>query len=135
MQRDLDLVRAIALAVRDKPDLAPASVEAPGFDADAVARHVELMIHTGLLDGKVGPKAAEGATPSLVRDLSSYGHDFVGAIASEQVWSQLTDLFPPEKLQQVPLRVVAGVAIRLMEIIVEQATGVSDPTHETRDRR
>lgn len=135
MERDLELVKAIALAVRDKPDLAPAGVEAAGYDRAVVARHIELMIHTGLLDGKVGPKPAEGATPSLVRDLSSYGHDFAGAVASERVWSQLTELFPPEKLQQVPLRVVAGVAIRLMEIIVEQATGVSDPTHETRDRR
>ncbi|WP_091739253.1 DUF2513 domain-containing protein [Phenylobacterium immobile] len=135
MERDLQLVKAIALSVREKPDLTPQAINLPGFDADLVSRHVELMIHTGLLDGKVGGKTAAGPTPSVVRDLTSYGHDFVGAATSHSVWSQLRELFPDEKLQQVPLRVVAGVAIRLMEIIVEQATGIGDPTHETRDRR
>jgi hypothetical protein len=135
MERDLELVKAIALRVRAKSDLALQPITLPGGDPDLTAQHVDLMIHTGLLDGKVAAKTVEGTQPSLVRDLTSYGHDFAGAVSSDSVWSQLKALFPDEKLQQAPLRVVAGVAIRLMEIIVEQATGITDPTHETRDRR
>lgn len=129
MKRDLELVKRIAVAVEGKRDFMASEIEIPGQEPWVVARHVELMVATGILDGSPGPDAIEGQRIYRVRDLTNFGHDFAGSIQDAAVWTQLADLFPGEKLQQTPLRVVAGTAIRLMEISALQAAGLPVDTH------
>jgi hypothetical protein len=129
MRRDLELVKAICLEVEGKRNYAADEIVVAGAEPWVVARHVELMVAVGLLDGAPGPQAIDGQKVYLVRDLTSFGHDFVGTLRDAGIWTQLKTLFPEEALQNAPLRVVAGTAIRLSEIAVQKAAGLAVDTH------
>lgn len=129
MLRDVELVKKIVLAVEDKRDYRADEIVIPGYEPWVVARHVELMVATGIIDGSPSGEAIEGQKLYRVRDLTNFGHDFAGALKSPEAWARMEALFPPEQMQRTPLRVVAGTAIRLMEIAALKTAGLPVDTH------
>lgn len=123
VQRDLDLIKEIALRVQAKNDLTPRKIEVEGPEPWVVARHVELMVHAGLLEASDAHRPHTGPPIYLIRDLTNEGHDFVGALRTPTVWERLKALFPPAELQKAPLKAVAVAATKLFEVYMLKRIG------------
>jgi len=70
MTRDNELIRQIMLAIKERKDATPRALEIDGFDRAIVARHLEMLLDVGLLEGE---KLSSVNTPYptiLVKDLS-----------------------------------------------------------------
>ncbi|MHC2273532.1 hypothetical protein ACVME8_000143 [Bradyrhizobium diazoefficiens] len=113
MQRDMEVIRQILRAVRDKKDLTPRILSIAGLDDFTVGYHVSLLHQAGYI---AGPSISGGDVPFtrvLVSDLTWQGHDFAGVIlAEDSVWEKIKRALGPEKLIQMPLKIVQDVATK-----------------------
>jgi hypothetical protein len=116
MLRDVELAKAICRAIEAAPtEMSADAILIDGQESWRVARHVELMVQAGLIDGLPGPRDADGQKVYRVRALTAYGQDFARSLDAPEVWQKLGALFPDEAIQQIPLRVIAGLAPRMMK--------------------
>lgn len=116
MLRDLELAKAICRAIEASPtEVSADALLIADHEAWRVARHVELMVQAGLIDGLPGPRGADGQKVYRVRALTAYGRDFARSLDAPEVWAKLAALFPGDAIQQIPLRVIAGLAPRMMQ--------------------
>lgn len=85
MQRDMDLIRRITLAVHqsDKP---VASLE--GVGRDVFAQHVQLMSEAGLVYAALQPNDMRPATTAVIWRLTWAGHEFADAIMDDTIWNK-----------------------------------------------
>lgn len=114
MKRDMELVRAILLQVRDRDELSLLPLKVEGVDADVVARHGELLVEAGLLDAKVREGARGGVPFVVVRDLTWEGHDFLAVLENGDVWGQLRKAFKPAVLATLPFGILKSVGAALL---------------------
>jgi hypothetical protein len=114
MTRDNELIRQIILAIKARKDATPQAVEIDGADKAIVARHLEMLLEVGLLEGeKLG--ALNTPYPTiLVKDLSWSGHDLAAVMENEAVWRQFQQKLSPPQLAQIPLPVLKNVGIGLL---------------------
>ena len=114
MTRDNELIRQIMLAIKERKDATPRALEIDGFDRAIVARHLEMLLDVGLLEGeKLG--AANTPYPTiLVKDLSWSGHDLAAVMENATVWGQFQQKLSPSQLVQIPLPVLKNVGIGLL---------------------
>jgi hypothetical protein len=114
MTRDNELIRQIMLAIKERKDATPRALEIDGFDRAIVARHLEMLLDVGLLEGeKLG--AVNTPYPTiLVKDLSWSGHDLAAVMENETVWGQFQQKLSPSQLVQIPLPVLKNVGIGLL---------------------
>lgn len=83
MKRDMDLIRRIALALRDN-DGAISGIEA--VDALVFSEHVRLMKEKGLIEG-VATTSINGPIPGAIASRLTWdGQEFADQIAEESVW-------------------------------------------------
>ena len=114
MTRDNELIRQIMLAIRARKDTSPQALEIEGADKATVARHLEMLLDIGLLEGeKLGVLNALYPT-ILVKDLSWSGHDLAAVMENETVWGQFQQKLSPSQLVQIPLPVLKTVGIGLL---------------------
>lgn len=116
MIRDIELAKAICRAIavaRTEADADEIAVD--GAEPWRIARHVELMVQAGLVDALPGPRALEGQKVYRVRGLTAYGQAFAASLDQPKVWADLEALFPDGGIQQIPLRVIAGLAPRMVK--------------------
>ncbi|PHQ72393.1 MAG: hypothetical protein COB93_00180 [Sneathiella sp.] len=112
MERDMDLVRKIFLAIQKKADLIPRSMEIEGFDEALVARHFEMLLHAGYIDGTSQQLASRASPTIFVKDMSWEGHDFLAAIAEDTVFAKLKAGMG-KTIATVPLSVIKDTAVAL----------------------
>lgn len=126
MQRDMDLIRRIVLAVQAKGDLMPRKVEIDGPEPWVLARHVELLYDAGMLDGTKTKHPVSGEPPTIfVRDLSGPGHDFAAALANDTVWGQIKQKVTPGELAAMPLKVIKDVGVAALQAWLLGRLGLS----------
>jgi hypothetical protein len=80
-----------------------------------VARHLEMLLDVGLLEGE--KLRAFNAAPYpmiLVKDLTWSGHDLAAVMENETVWGQFKQRLSPSELVQIPLPVLKNVGIGLL---------------------
>jgi Hypothetical protein (DUF2513) len=114
MTRDNELIRQIILAIKARKDATPQAIEIAGADKAMVARHLEMLLDVGLLEGE---KLSLPNTPHptiLVKDLSWSGHDLAAVMENEAVWRQFQQKLSPPQLSQIPLPVLKNVGISLL---------------------
>lgn len=88
MKRDMDLIRQIVIAARDKEGAMPLN----GLDgvAPAVfAEHVRLMNEAGLVTARVLANGRGPASSALVERLTWEGQDFADAIDNDTIWANV----------------------------------------------
>jgi hypothetical protein len=111
MERDMELVRKILRAIKAKTDLAPVRMTVEGYDAAVVSRHLVMLHGAGYIDGMIW----HGDGEVLVVDLSWNGHEFAGALISDEgTWEKVKAAFGPEKLATVPLKMIETVATQAL---------------------
>ena len=59
MKRDMELVRAILLAMEDSPSTGPGELVIPDYDTEAVMYHLKIMREAGLIKA-VDASSADG---------------------------------------------------------------------------
>ena len=113
MRRDMEVVRKVLRAIQDKDNLTPRKLTVEGLDDFTVGYHVALLHEAGYIDG---PSTKTNSLPYkhvLVTDLTWQGHEFAGAILSdESTWDKIKATLGPEKLISMPLRVIQDIATK-----------------------
>src|SRR5260370_39815515 len=106
LTRDMELIRKIILEVQGRKDIRPTTMSIDGYDDIVVARHLELLMDAGLIEGV---KCAPMSTPHalvMVKDMTWSGHDFAPAFHNHSVFQNINQSFPPKQLTTLPLSVV-----------------------------
>lgn len=113
MTRDMDLVRAILLKVEATPaNQHIDDVEPEGYDENAIAEHVEMLIDGGLLDGKVliSGMGGDRIASYHVKKLTWKGREFLDATRNDTVWAKTKKLIA-DKGGGVPFEITVALAI------------------------
>jgi len=110
MKRDMDLVRAILMAVEESDEqvMDAAQLASGSWDEVTVARHLELMIEAGLVVGQVDEYMG-GGVDGFVSRLTWPGYDFLDTVRSDTVW-QKTKTNIGDKVGSASFEVVKAVA-------------------------
>lgn len=85
MQRDMDLIRRIVLAVRSNPVPGEPVRRFDDVDAAVFGEHVQLLVEAGLVDAAV-QSSQHRVTVALVWRLTWAGQDFAQAIVDDTIW-------------------------------------------------
>lgn len=126
VQRDMELIRKILLAVQTKATLKHELVKIDGVDDEIVGRHVEMLFNAGYLEGRPMALASQSYVRIGVKDLSWQGHDFLSALENQGVWSKLKESFGAGELATLPLTVIKDAAVGLLRQYALQKLGLSD---------
>ena len=125
LKNDLDLIRAILEEVESWPDAGGKIVEVAGWPESVVARHVERLCNDGLLDfGAKAPDLETGIPHISVKDMSSRGHEFLGAIRAGDALERLKSALKPSELAALSLGKLAGIAGELAEKAIRKKLGL-----------
>lgn len=125
MKNDLDLIRAILEEVEGWASNEGKMVELAGWPIALVARHVERLCDDGLLDYRTKvPDISEGITFTLVTDMSTKGHEFLGALRSGDVLERIKASLKPSELASLSFGKLAGIAGELAERAIRKKLGL-----------
>jgi hypothetical protein len=114
MQRDMEVIRKVLRAIQKKADLSLAPLHVDGLDNFTVGYHVALLHSAGYIDGPK-PKELGDAFVVAVKGLTWEGHEFTGAILTDDsTWSKIKDAVGPEKLINMPLKVIQDLATKAL---------------------
>lgn len=95
MKRDLDLVRAILIAVEDHEEqrgIFLSKLESQlDWEQSGIVYHVEIMEEAGLLLAKINKDEAGQTVLVYVQRLTWKGHEFLDAARNQDVWEKLKE--------------------------------------------
>lgn len=100
MQRDLDLVRQILLAVEAKPTANASALDMPGYSDEQVTYHIRIMLQAGLLE--VLNQTTDQAERYAPTSLTWAGHEFLDLARSDTLW---------EKAKTMLLRIAGALSL------------------------
>lgn len=90
MNRDMDIIRRIALAVRDGGMEPINGVD--GIETAAFAAHAQWMEEAGLIHAAIAPKDSKRyATQAVVYRLTWAGCEFADAVRDDTLWCKAKD--------------------------------------------
>lgn len=92
MKRDMELVRAILLALEARDHFSPSTaIEIEGYEEHEVGYHSLLILEAGLAEGDETTTRGSGPTALLIRPTWE-GHEFLDAAREPSVWGQAKDV-------------------------------------------
>lgn len=127
MKRDMDLIRTLLLRMEEATMQGGVSyifqpgfeeLDVPGYDADAVTYHMNLLVDAGLLDAP----SAHGANHFIVRGLSWRGHDFLDSVRDPEIWRKARE--GTERAGGFTLELLGDLAKGLIKTQIEKHTGI-----------
>lgn len=125
LKNSLDLIRAILEEVENWPNADGKVVELAGWPEEMVSRHVERLCNDGLLDYRSKVSDLEsGQTFYFVMDMSSKGHEFLGALRSGDVLERLKSALKPSELAALSFGKLSGIAGELAERAIRKKLGL-----------
>jgi uncharacterized protein DUF2513 len=115
MRRDMEVVRKVLSAIQERKDLTLKTLQVDGLDDFTVGYHVAMLHAAGYIEGASALTSRLPYTEVLVKDLTWEGHEFAGAILSdESTWEKVKAAIGPEKLVSLPLKVVQEIATKAL---------------------
>src|SRR5690242_13604202 len=89
MKRDMDLVRAILLAMEEHSEgFAPDAIAASGFSRDQIGYHIYLLGQAGLMEVAVTTGLSDRSPQAIPVNLTWAGHEFLANAREERNWLQ-----------------------------------------------
>lgn len=88
MNRDMDVIRQIVLAVRDSNEPI-AKVE--GMEPAVFNYHAQLLDEAGLVKASLGSSDKRLPTVAMIFRLTWAGHDFADSITDDTLWQKAKD--------------------------------------------
>jgi len=93
MKRDMDLVRALLMAVESHPTgFAPDEIEVSGYTQEEIAYHAFLLNEAGLVHAVEMTAFCDRSPQSKIVSLTWEGHEFLDAARELSRWKQAKDL-------------------------------------------
>lgn len=89
MQRDMDIIRKIILAVR-QAETQVISVE--GITPQQFAMHAQLLVEAGLVTAALGGDTNRISTSAMIYRLTWDGHEFADAIIDDTLWKKAKEI-------------------------------------------
>jgi len=128
MTRDMDLIRRIFLEIqsREHVPLTPVELDS-GVSPWILNRHLEMLIHQGLVEGIVHQSSMDGSIDLvIVEDMTWDGHDFLSAIKNDTVWKALKEKFSSTQLVELPLIIIKTAALALLQDWAKRKIGLAN---------
>jgi len=93
MKRDMDLVRAILLALEEHEfGFAPRDLKVEGYTKEQIGYHVHIMVEGELVEG-IDVTTQESKSPeAVVSHLTWSGHEFLDAAREDGRWNEAKSL-------------------------------------------
>lgn len=85
-------------------------MEIQGAEEWIIARHVEMLLDAGIIEGVRSDPYDQSFPTIMVKDLSMAGHDFATALANDSVWGAIKAKFSASELASMPLKVIEKLA-------------------------
>ena len=118
MQRDMELVRSILIAVENynEPNRPVKIASLLGdYPEDQINYNTNLLYQSGFIDG-YERKPTDG-TYILVTGLTWEGHEFLDAIRNETIWNQTKEVVK-EKGGSLPFEIIKTLAVEVAKKMV-----------------
>lgn len=115
MKRNLELVRAILLAMEDAPHgFAPHPFTIAGYDDETIGHHIWLMAQGGLVTAVPVTAQQDPSPTAMPESITWEGHEFLDAVRNDTVWRKLkADM--KDKGLTVPFSVLQTLALKIIE--------------------
>ena len=114
MKRDMDLVRAIVLAIEVAPNgYAPDPLTIPDHSEEEVGYHVHIMSEAGLLRAYDATSMGDSSPQAIASSLTWAGHEFADAARDERRWATAKEL-AMKKAGSVTIEVLTKLLSSLM---------------------
>ncbi|KAA5538722.1 DUF2513 domain-containing protein [Roseiconus nitratireducens] len=112
MKRDMELVRNIALSVRNHPKWPYAKdlQKLLEVEPDVITEHLWMMRDGGLLDTEMTADLSGFATLHLPVRLTWKGHDFADNVANDGVWKRVREVLQDNQVKSASFSVIARLA-------------------------
>ncbi len=111
MQRNMDLVRKILIAIENSVDDEPGTIDLPHseFNDVTIFQHVRMM-HEGNLIHAIEGHGFDNSAPWYPHSLTWHGHDFLDAVRDDAIWARVR-LREKESGFSLPLQALYSLAI------------------------
>lgn len=120
MNRDLELIRKIVLAIEDSPSGWSPDLKFEGYSNDQIGYHAYLLIDAGLAKGTEVTTCGSIAPEGFIQNLTWAGHEFAAAARDETRWKTAMGV-----VQEKGGTVTIGVLIQLLVAIMKNVFGLS----------
>lgn len=115
MKRDMELVRAILLAMEASPSgFAPAAFTIAGYDQDVIGHHVYLMAQGGLVTAVTTTTFGDQSPVAQPLTLTWDGHEFLALVRNESVWLKVKAEMKDKGLT-LPFTLLSALALKIAE--------------------
>jgi hypothetical protein len=89
MQRDMDLVRQILLALEQHPSgFAPDDLQIDGYTRDQIAYHAYIMGQAGLIEVADTTTMDSSGPEAMINNMAWAGHEFLEAAREPKRWAE-----------------------------------------------
>jgi Hypothetical protein (DUF2513) len=124
MTRDMELIRKIITEIGLRKDTIPQVLEIPGTDDAILARHLEMLLDAGLIEGTKSSAYNAQFPTIMVTDLSWAGHEFANALGNENVWTKIKNSFSPDELRKMTWDTLKDVGVSLLTEWAKRRVGL-----------
>ncbi len=109
MKRDMDLVRAILIAIEREQNTSITNLQLDDYCGDGNENyHVVLMIDAGLIEGNI--ISSTGGSAYIINGLTWEGHEFLDAARSESLW---------KKAKEIVVQRTGSLTIEALKIVLQ----------------
>ncbi len=115
MKRDMDLVRAILLAMEAGED----PLKMAGYDEMTLGHHCWLMIDGGLIDGRPWGLDQDPLPRGWPQSIRWEGHEFLDAVRDDETWGKTKTVATKTGAWSIGL--LKDIAARIISTQVSQA--------------
>ena len=123
MKRDMDLIRAIVLAVREyegRPSACEVQTLINDFENEVFGYHIVLLIQSEMMKGvETGPRKDRYGVTSLA--LTWTGHDFADNILNENVWASAKKSLNDAGFESASFEVWSQMAVAKIKELLDVA--------------
>jgi hypothetical protein len=113
MKRDMDLVRAILIAMAAHPHgFAPADFTVAGYDDETIGHHVWLMEQGGLVTAADVTAFENGSPTAIPQSVTWDGHEWLALVRNETVWLKLKAELKDKGLT-LPFSLLSALALKI----------------------
>jgi hypothetical protein len=113
MKRDMELVRAILLAMEEHPHgFAPHKFTVADYDQDVIGHHIWLMEQGLLVTAHVVTSHGDKSPIAIPGSITWKGHDFLDTIRSETVWAKVKTQLKDRGIS-LPFALIQELAIKI----------------------
>jgi len=121
MKREMDLIRAIVLAVEDHPHgFAPHDITIDGYSAEQIGHHNYLHWKEGYVEGFDLTSLSDTSHVAGITSLTWKGHEFADLARGERGWAHVMKLVR-EKGDTVSI----GVLVQLLSAYMKNSFGLN----------